>query len=418
MGTDFNYDDTSHQVIFDHINGGSGSESLQEASRAWQQLGDGIGLAGKSYVESAISSTLASREGAAAEAAIAAIGAMLPWMDDVALIATTAAQRAQGQADYWVTAKNSVPPVPPAPRSASFFGDPAEWFVQKMDWFPGLTTEEEKAQQRQQDAAEQARQAMRVYQASSNGNIEPAPAFTAPQALDGSVGSLPLTDPRVAASGATSSAVEGGGAPAHLLAAHQLAAHQLAAHQPATYQPAAYQPAATVSQLAQGGHAGTPGSVAAGSGQWAGNPTASQGMPPGALPIGAGFRDSATERGPARPAPLPGAAGGTRFAGGGRGGGAGHGGFGPRPSAEFGPRPTVSAQPAAEGMSSARSGAGSVGAARGAGGIGYGAPFVGAAGQRGELDREHRSKYLLHDDSNAIVGDLPPTAPPVIGEDY
>lgn len=35
-----------------------------------------------------------------------------------------------------------------------------------------------------------------------------------------------------------------------------------------------------------------------------------------------------------------------------------------------------------------------------------------------EQDREHRSKYLIHTDSNAIVGDLPPTAPPVIGADY
>jgi hypothetical protein len=50
-------------------------------------------------------------------------------------------------------------------------------------------------------------------------------------------------------------------------------------------------------------------------------------------------------------------------------------------------------------------------------GAGYGEPLVGAAGQRGEEDREHRSKYLVHDDSNAIVGDLPPTAPPVIGAD-
>jgi hypothetical protein len=50
-------------------------------------------------------------------------------------------------------------------------------------------------------------------------------------------------------------------------------------------------------------------------------------------------------------------------------------------------------------------------------GVGYGEPLVGGAGQRGEQDRERRSKYLVHDDSNAIVGDLPPTAPPVIGED-
>jgi hypothetical protein len=69
-------------------------------------------------------------------------------------------------------------------------------------------------------------------------------------------------------------------------------------------------------------------------------------------------------------------------------------------------------------MSGARGGAGSAGATRGASGAAYGEPFAGCASQRGEQDREHRSKYLVHDDSNAIVGDLPPTAPPVIGADY
>ncbi|MGH3670007.1 MAG: hypothetical protein ACRDSH_05155, partial [Pseudonocardiaceae bacterium] len=98
----------------------------------------------------------------------------------VALVATTAAQRAQGQAEYWVTAKNTIPSVPSAPKAAGFFSDPAEWAAQKMDWLPGLTTEEEKAEQRQQDAAEQARQAMRTYQSSSNGNVDLTPAFTAP----------------------------------------------------------------------------------------------------------------------------------------------------------------------------------------------------------------------------------------------
>lgn len=96
---------------------------------------------------------------------------MLPWLNDAALAAQVAAQRVQSQAEHWVRAKDSVPPVPPAPVSTDFLANPTEWFAEKTDWFPGLTTEEEKAQQRQQDAAEQARQAMRVYQASSNSNL-------------------------------------------------------------------------------------------------------------------------------------------------------------------------------------------------------------------------------------------------------
>ncbi|MGH3972560.1 MAG: PPE domain-containing protein [Pseudonocardiaceae bacterium] len=415
MGTNFNYDDTDHQVIFDRINGGSGSGSLQEASQAWQRLGDDVGAIGKSYVHSGLRGILASRQGAAAEAAAAVTSAMLPWMDDVAQIANTAAQRAQGQADYWVTAKHNVPPIPPAPQSASFFGDPSEWMAQKMDWLPGLTTEEEKAQQRQQDAAEQARQAMRVYQSSSNGNVDLTPAFTPPQALNASIGALPLTDARVDGAGSAAPASTGGGA------GHHAAAHHAAAHQPAAHPMAAYQPVATTAQLAEGGTAG-PGNVAPGSGQWAGNPTPSQGMAHGAVPVGTGFGTSTAGQGAGRSGQVPGAlfgrgANGASGAGGaGRAGGSGAGGtgFGPKPSVgavQFSPRPDISTHPAAEGVSGAR------GAAAPMRGAGYGEPLVGAAGQRGEEDREHRSKYLVHDDSNAIVGDLPPTAPPVIGAD-
>ncbi|MGH4010299.1 MAG: hypothetical protein ACRDTH_19430 [Pseudonocardiaceae bacterium] len=407
MGTNFSYDDTDHQIIFDRINGGAGSDSLQEVSRAWQRLGDDVGVTGKSYVQSAIRGILASRGGAAADAATAATGAMLPWMDDVALIASAAAQRAQGQADYWVTAKHNVPPVPPAPVSASFFGDPSEWFAQKMDWIPGLTTEEETAQQRRQDAAEQARQAMRVYQSSSNGNIDPAPAFTAPQALDVSIGALPLAEARVG--GMTTPAAVGGGD--YHPAAHQPAAQQPGVQPPGVQPMAAYQPVATAPQLAESGPAGQ-SNVTPGTGRLAGNPIPGQSVTPSPLPVGAGLGTGTAGRDSARPAPVHSGTAGTRA-----GGGAGRGAFGPRPSigaAQFGPQPGASAPPSAEGMSGARGAATSVGAMRGAG---YGEPLIGGAGQRGEQDREYRSKYLVYDDSNAIVGDLPPTAPPVIGED-
>jgi hypothetical protein len=404
MGTNFNYDDTSHQVIFDHINGGAGSGSLQESSESWQRLGDDVGVTCKSFAQSAIRGILAAREGAAAEAAVAAIGAMVPWMDDVKVIAASAAQRAQGQAEHWVTAKNSVPPVPPAPHSASFLGDPTEWMAQKMDWIPGLTTEEEKAQQRQQDAAEQARQAMRVYQSSSNGTVDPAPAFTTPQALDSNLGALPLTDPRVGTASATTPALAGSGAPAHLMTAHQPAAHQPVTHQPAAQPPAAYQPAATVSQLAGDGPTGTAGSGTPAPGRWAGNLTPNQNL----TPLNTASGDGTAGRGRPRGAGASGRAS--------RGAGAGHlTGFGPRPSTTFGPRPTASAHPSLGETSSARTSAGPAGATRG---TGYEQPFAGGANQRGEQDREHRSKYLIHDDSNSIVGDLPPTAPPVIGADY
>lgn len=402
MGTNFNYDDTSHQIIFDHINGGAGSGSLQQAGQAWQRLSEEIGATGKAYVQSSISGMLANREGAAAEAAASATSAMLPWMDDVALVATTAAQRAQGQAEYWVTAKNTVPPVPPTPKAAGFFSDPTEWAAQRMDWLPGLTTEEEKAEQRQQDAAEQARQAMRTYQVSSNGNVELEPAFTAPQALDASIGTLPLSDPRVGTTSAPPPATAGH-APAHLLAAHQPPAHPL---------PRTHQPAATVAQLAGNRHtAATPPSVGTGS------PTPSQAVSSGAPVFGATTPGTPGVSDSARRAGRSGAAG-ARFTGAARGA-AESAEFGPRPRSGFGPRPTISAEPPPGEAGATRGIAGVPGAARGAGaGAGYGQPLPAGAGNRAENDREHRSKYLVHDDSHAIVGELPPTAPPVIGADY
>ncbi|MBV9060318.1 MAG: PPE domain-containing protein [Pseudonocardiales bacterium] len=396
MGTNFNYDDTSHQIIYDQINGGSGSEPLQLSSQAWAKLGNEIGETGKSYVQAVLSTILATRQGAAADAATAAISAMLPWIDDVTQIAHAAAQRTQDQADYWVTAKNSVPPVPPAPKSVGFFSDPGEWAAEKFDWFPGVTSDEEKAQQRLQDAAEQARQAMRVYQTSSNGNVDSAPAFTPPQTLDSSVGSLSLTSAGVGAA-APVPAMAGGAAPAHLLAAYHPTVPRPAVHQPATPPPVTNPPAATVSQLAPGAPTGQATSAAP-QGRWPGTGTANEDVVSPPLAASAGVGGSATTR-PAQ----------ARFAGSRRADGARSSEFGPRPSTAFGPRPTVTKTPLIEEMSGVRGSGASTG---------YGPPLAGAPSKRGERDREHRSKYLLHDDSHAIVGDLPPTAPPVIGADY
>ncbi|MGH3547303.1 MAG: PPE domain-containing protein [Pseudonocardiaceae bacterium] len=406
MGTNFTYDNASHQVIFDQLNSGAGSDALQEISRSWQQLGDGVGTNCKSFVQNSISGILAARQGVAADAAAAATGAMLPWMDTLQQTTAAVAQRAQGQAEHWVTAKNSVPPVPPTPQPTGFVSDPGEWTAEKLDWFPGITSNEEDARLRQQDAEEQARQAMRVYQSNSNDNIDVAPAFTPPQALDASVGSLPLTNPSIDPAGSPppTIAIAGGGTPAYLSTAHQPAAP------PPAHQPATYQPAATVSQLAQTAPAATSGSLVPPN-QWTKGGAPGPGIAPGEMPISAGF--SAASTGRARPVTTRGSVAGQRFGG---AGGGGHAGFGPRPSTGFGPRP--SAQAALDEMSTTRSSAGPGSAIRNASEAGYGQPFGGATNQQGERDREHHSKYLIHEDPTAIVGDLPPTAPPVIGADY
>jgi hypothetical protein len=52
------------------------------------------------------------------------------------------------------------------------------------------------------------------------------------------------------------------------------------------------------------------------------------------------------------------------------------------------------------------------------GGIGWSGAPLGAIGStgRGENSEHRRPSYLIEQDTNAIVGDLPRVAPPVIGE--
>lgn len=397
MGTNFNYDDTDHKIIYDNINGGAGSEPLQELSGEWERLADDIGNTAKAYVERAIRGILASREGDAADAAATGTGTMLPWMDDAAATARAAARQVQEQAEYWVTAKNNVPPVPPAPQSATFLGDPTEWVAQHVDWIPGLTTEEEKAAQRRQDAAEQARQAMRVYQANSNGNLDAAPAFTTPQALHGDVEA-----PAPAQSGAGSAGMASGGA----VAGHAGATALAGAGVPPPARTAAQLRAAPVSPPPQAARAPMSGPAAAAQSP---NPTPLQGLSPGygfgpATPgAGGGRIDDRTPRG-------AGAAGGGVT---GIGVGRGAAGFGPDRggSARFGPRSAVTPAAPEEAAGGMR---GAAGASRGAGS--FAAPMAAGAGQGGGQDREHQRRFLIESESSEIVGDLPPTAPPVIGE--
>ncbi|MGH3670006.1 MAG: hypothetical protein ACRDSH_05150 [Pseudonocardiaceae bacterium] len=149
----------------------------------------------------------------------------------------------------------------------------------------------------------------------------------------------------------------------------------------------------------------------------AGSTTLSQAANSGALAFGAATPGATgtTGRDSARRASRSGVAG-ARFTGAARRGAAESAEFGPRPKSGFGPRPTMGAEPPLDELGAARGTAGVPGSARG--GAGYGQPLPAGTGNRAEQDREHRSKYLVHDDSNAIVGDLPPTAPPVIGADY
>jgi PPE family len=121
--------------------------------------------------------------------------------------------------------------------------------------------------------------------------------------------------------------------------------------------------------------------------------------------------------------------GGGGFGGGGGGGGyggGGAGGFGAGGAKGFGSGATSGAGARAGAGAAAGFGAEEEGAMRG-GGMAGRPGAAGAAGQAGmgaggrggkkEEDKEHKSAaYLVNDDNaNDIVGDLPPTVPPVIG---
>jgi hypothetical protein len=141
-------------------------------------------------------------------------------------------------------------------------------------------------------------------------------------------------------------------------------------------------------------------------------PSASGGPYPGpaaGFGPGGGPANSGSGFGPGGVAFGPGAGG--LGSGGSRGGGAGSQPSGP------GTRSGATAMPAEEGVTSAGAGRPGAGGAGGPGAAG-GPMGAGARGGRGEADKERRSAAYLVDEQhgNVIVGDLPLTAPPVIGE--
>jgi hypothetical protein len=178
--------------------------------------------------------------------------------------------------------------------------------------------------------------------------------------------------------------------------------------------PANAAPAATAAQLAPAAVATTP-QLAGGYPSPAGQPMAGSGSvggpvaadPFGPSPILAGSNGADRVRG------------GSRYSAG--GGGTRAGGFGPRPTAFNAGGSHVSesrlSNPAGYGSGEPAS------AGRAARGGGWGEAAFGAptgTGRDGDSRERRRPSYLIEQDINAIVGELPRTAPPVIGaeEDY
>jgi hypothetical protein len=405
MGTSIDYSAVSHETIYQHITGGPGIADLMDASRGWQSLAAKLQeLHG--VVEQAIRGIGAAQQGAAADAATDATMALMPWLGGSVTAANSMAAQISHQAGSFGHVRENMPEPLKVPE-VSFSQDPATWMGDHaVEWLPGIQTGHEQAQVAAQQAEQRARELMGAYQGSSNDNLAAGQHFAAAPSVVADV-----SDPSSIGGSGIGGASGSGGAP---IPTHPATAHSTSAiPSPAMAGHAAgAAPAGTAPQIASGIHQAPAASTPP---QPAGDYSAPRGQPMG----GSGTVSAAAE---AAFGPSPGLAG-TNAAGGyqprGRsqfpvGGAVSRGGgFGPRPSAMLGDAhaPASNAIPAdAEHVSAGR-------ALRG--GAGWeGAPLGATGSSSRNSNTEHqRPSYLIEQDTNAIVGDLPPVAPPVIGDD-
>ena len=419
MGTSFDYSNADHTTIYAEINGGAGGEPVVNASDGWRALATEL-LRIQLDVDAAVHGIAVAQQGASADAATAATEPLVPWVSTAREIANQLAANVTSQEEYFARAKADIQPVPEV-SDPSFTEDASEWFANKVDFMPGLTTQQELDQRAAQAAAQRAREVMDTYQSNSNGNLETRPMFVPPPTV-----ASDLAAPGFSATGSPGSGGGGGYAPAGGGAPIGAAASPAAAVSPVSAAP----------QLSGGGSGAATGGATPG----AATPGAAGARPVGTAPqLGGPGADQLAARQPAPGTassglvpPLGGAAAGSggrsgqRF-GGGRsaGGGGGVGRVGGGAAGGFGPRGGAGA--AAGGGGLAGSGADAGARAGGSAPVGRGGPggmgagMVGAgAGASGHRDSEHRRpSWLIEQDENAITGSLPPTLPAggVIGAD-
>jgi hypothetical protein len=400
MGTSIDYSTVSHETIYQRITGGPGSAELMDASRGWQSVAAKLRDLHRD-VEQAIRGIGAAQQGAAADAATHATMTLMPWLDDSVAAANAMAARIAHQANSFGHTRDTMPAPVKVPQ-VSFSQDPATWIGEHaVEWLPGIQTEHERAQVAAQQAEQRARELMTSYQNTSNDNLAISQPFTmAPTVI------ADVSGPTPGGAGFGGASVGGSAAHGVLHSSAALGAHSAAA---VAEHAAGIAPADTAPQIASttrqvsavfispqlaGGYPDPQGQLMTGSGT----------VPPAA----------AADFGPPPVLAGSGAASGHRRSGGSRGFAGGvpasrGGGFGPRPTAALSEAhsPTGSTEHA----SASR-------ATHGGGGWAN-APFGGATGGSGrDRDTEHRRpSYLIEHDTNAIVGDLPQVAPPVIGED-
>lgn len=399
MGTSIDYSTVAHETIYRNITGGSGAAALHGASRAWEGVATKLARI-QDYVDQAVRGIGVAQQGAAADAATQASMPLVAWVSDAVTVAKGLASRIAGQAELFTHTRDSMP-EPRAVPDPAWNQDPAEWAADGLiDWLPGAQTEEVGARVQAQQDEQRARDLMIAYQRGTNENLADPPQFDAPPQVvaDAAVPPPPGSD------GAAGDPQHGSGTDPGRSAAAP------ASTTPATAPP----PAAGATPPPPAGPAQPPSAPP---------PTPAQlstGYPqqPGPFDIGSGQARVGPQPG-FEPAPPFAGTGGSGLVRGWPGapprrmGGRGAGGPPPVPRGGFGPRPprTPSAAPGSTEPTGAKRPP-----AAGAD-AGTGMTPVGGGGDAPDSTDYRKPSYLVEQDTNAIIGDLPLVCPPVIGED-
>lgn len=403
MGTSIDYSTVSHETIYQHITGGPGYSGMIENSQGWQSIATQMQQF-RSAVEQVVRGIGLAQRGAAADAATHSTSALMPWLDRCVTAANSMAARVSEQAFSFAHTRDSMPPPQVVPE-VSFSQNPVTWTADHaIEWLPGIQTQNEAAHMAAQQDQERARELMAGYQDTSNGNLRVGEPFVAAPMVVAEVVDPTPGDVRVGGIGGASG---GGSAPPGAAGARPMLAHPAGVH-PGPVAGAPVHPAAA-SQLASATTtpqlAGDYPSPAEPSMAGSGAVRAAAAEPFGPSPILAMSHGAEPVRG------------GSRYSGG--GGVPRAGSFGPRPTAFSAgsaqlSEPRLSTYSSAEQASAEQASAGR--AIRGTGGWGdapVGTP--GGSGRDGDSREYRRASYLIESDTNAIVGELPRTAPPVIG---
>lgn len=375
-----NFQAYQHQTIWDETQFGPGVASYDATARGWAAVATRLEDV-KAFVNATVGGIRETRTGVASDAAAVAMTPLGAWVEGAQQLAVRTADAIETQAAGFTTTRAAIPPVVEIPEEKGFGGLPG------IDSF--TTSDHEKAEKAAANAEQIARDRMSSFQSTSNMTLATVPEFAPLAPSEGSLGGPGVQSVGAVGGGSSGGYAPGGGG------GHPVGTAPAAASAPPGG-PGVASPQPSVGTTGQsysptGGEYQRSAPVA---------PAASAGGPPAGL---------------VAPGQVAGAGGGGRAGGAGGGGGRGgaRGGFGGgAPRGAAGP-PSAPSGPGSAGQGGGMSGSGAAAGARG-GGM---APMGGGAGRgRGDDDTEHeRPTWLIEEDPNAIVGQLDPVAPPVIG---